>query len=78
MKQLYCTSRVASRNIFAFLIFETKRPFFQRLQPLHSSDFCQFTKWSHFSNISCSLELLFAWNNFIVLLESLSVFFLQF
>ena len=27
MKQLYCTSRVASRNIFAFLIFDPKRPF---------------------------------------------------
>ena len=42
---------------------------------MHSSDFCQFSKCSHFSNISCFLELLFAWNNFIVLLESLSVFF---
>ena len=76
MEQLYCASRVVFFIFFfAVLFFDPNSPFFKGCIAI---DFCQFSKWSDFSNISCFLEPFFAWNNFIVPLESFSVFFLQF
>ena len=51
-----------SRFLYAFRNFNfgPKLTTLQRPQRLHSGRFCQFQKWSHFSNISCFLEPFFA------------------
>ena len=46
-------------HVFRIFNFWPELTTLQRLWPLHSGHFCQFSKWSHFSNISFFLEPVF-------------------
>ena len=49
--------------LFLHFWYLTRLIILQRLWPLLRGHLCQFSKWSHFSNISCLLERFFAQNN---------------
>ena len=57
-------------HVLGILNFSAKLIILQRLQPLLSGHFFQFSKWPHFSILSCFLEPSFAYNNSNVLVES--------
>ena len=45
---------------------------------LHGGHFCQYSKYPHFSNLSCFLERFFAYNNYIVSVDSFLICFWKF
>ena len=71
---LHRTTVMCQQSRFSHLLgiftFSPKRTILQRLQPLLTGHFCQFSNWCHLSNIRCFLELFFAQNNCNVLVES--------
>ena len=58
--------------------FLTQSDILQSLQPLHGSHFCQYSKWSHFSNIRGFFERFFAQNQYNVRVDLFLICFQQF
>ena len=61
---LHRTTAMSCRNVFTMFLcilnFWAKVTILQSLYPLLDGHFCQFSKCSHFANISCFMEPFFA------------------
>ena len=77
IEQLQCVVETFLACFYAFLILDPVT-ILQSLQPLLGGHFWQFSKWSHFWNISCFLEPFFAQNNCNVLQKRFKHVFLHF
>ena len=65
-------------HIIGKCILSPKLSILHGLQPLHCGHFQQFSKCSHFSNISCFFPAVFLQNNLNELLETILASFRQF
>ena len=72
-----CLQKRFSRALGHF-IFLTKLSILHGLQALHCGHFWPFSRFSHFSNISCFFEPFFAYNNSNVFVETFLAYFRQF
>ena len=79
---MHRTTAMCCRNVFSMFLcifnFKPKVTILQSLQPLLGGHFWQFSKCSHFSNISCFLEPFFAQNNCNVLQKRFQHVFMHF
>ena len=65
-------------HLFCIFNFCSKLSILHGLQPLHCGHLWQFSKCSHFLNITCFSEPFFAQNNFNVCIETFFACFRQF